>query len=667
MASLNTLKTKFGFIISGLIAVVLVVFVLNLDQNTFRDQPTQEELAGHTVLTINDTKVSQAEYAQYMQEAAQSPIMEYYKMMYNMKEVDPNMVAAYTYENILFDKYLHPAYMAAGLGYYAEDEATIRSIYTKQYIANLPNAGEMSSQDIANAINSEWNSMVTFGDLASTITRAKVLNAYTAGKYTNSLEVNETLRNANLTFDGHYVMLPFSAIACEEATEAEIEAYYQANRKENANYGARTLSYVRFNIVASEADKAAAEAAVMEADAAAKSATDSKAMKNALRGVNGKIENYVAISSLNDEEAKAIKAGESYGPVLNRNTWTAKYIVSKVSAPESYTFSAIVAESNTEAEALVEEIKAANGKLSEIEAGANAITATIKMTDLNERGAEKFVGAKVGDAFTYNYQNKPAAIVITELGKNDNFVLTANVNYEVVASPETHSEIDAKAKTLMNKAGKTPETFAAAVQEMGTFAIPTIVKRDADAHRTNPVVNGIEDSRNIAIWAYDAKVGDKKSWSAKNVTYVCMITDVNNEKYEAKNEIAIKRAVENEKKFNVAKETLTMDSKAEGLKSGKFEGVNFGSNFVGEMADAKVASAIARSTKEGEPTIVKGNTGVCVFVVDKINNTEAVVNANVEAKRQEMNEARKVDVRANLENYMLDGVKIVDKRGVGEL
>ena len=132
MASLNTLKTKFGFIISGLIAVVLVVFVLNLDQNTFRDQPTQEELAGHTVLTINDAKVSQAEYAQYMQEAAQSPIMEYYKMMYNMKEVDPNMVAAYTYENILFDKYLHPAYMAAGLGYYAEDEATIRSIYTKQ-------------------------------------------------------------------------------------------------------------------------------------------------------------------------------------------------------------------------------------------------------------------------------------------------------------------------------------------------------------------------------------------------------------------------------------------------------------------------------------------------------------------------------------------------------
>lgn len=667
MASLNTLKTKFGFVISGLIAVVLVVFVLNLDQNSFRDQPTQEELAGHTVLTIKDAKVSQAEYANYKQEAAQSPIVEYYKMMYRMNEIDPNIIASLAYENIMFDKFLHPAYQAAGLGYYEEDEATLRNIFTKNYIANLPNAGEMSAEEIANAINAEWSSMVSYGDIASMVTKSKALNAYAAGKYANSLEINETLRNANLTFDGHYVMLPYSAIACEEATAEEIEAYYMANRQENPNYGARTLSYVRFNIAASEADKANAEATVMAADAAAKDATGSKAIKEALRSVNGKVATYVAVSSLSEDEAKAIKAGENYGPVLNHDTWTAKYIVSKVTAPESYTFSAITAESNTEAEALVEEIKAANGNLAELEAGANATTATIKMAELNESGAEKFVNAKVGDVFTYNYQNKPTAIVITELGKKEDFVLTANVNYAVVASPETHSEVDAKAKTLMNKAGKTPEAFAAAVQEMGTFAIPTIVKRDADAHRVNPVVNGIEDSRNIAVWAYDAKVGDKKSWSAKNVTYVCMITDINDEKYEVKNEAAIKRVLENEKKFNAAKEALTMDANAEGAKSGKFEGVNFGSDFVGEMSDAVVATAIARSTKVGEPTLVKGNTGVYLFVVDNINNTEAVVNADVDAKRKEINEARKVDIRTNLENYILDGVKVADKRGVNEL
>jgi hypothetical protein len=146
-----------------------------------------------------------------------------------------------------------------------------------------------------------------------------------------------------------------------------------------------------------------------------------------------------------------------------------------------------------------------------------------------------------------------------------------------------------------------------------------------------------------------------------------MITDINDEKYEVKNEAAIKRVLENEKKFNAAKETLTMDANAEGAKSGKFEGVNFGSDFVGEMSDAVVATAIARSTKVGEPTLVKGNTGVYLFVVDNINNTEAVVNADVDAKRKEINEARKVDIRTNLENYILDGVKVADKRGINEL
>ena len=43
MASLNTLKTKFGFLISGLIAVVLVIFALNIDSNTFVNQPTEDE------------------------------------------------------------------------------------------------------------------------------------------------------------------------------------------------------------------------------------------------------------------------------------------------------------------------------------------------------------------------------------------------------------------------------------------------------------------------------------------------------------------------------------------------------------------------------------------------------------------------------------------------
>jgi hypothetical protein len=289
------------------------------------------------------------------------------------------------------------------------------------------------------------------------------------------------------------------------------------------------------------------------------------------------------------------------------------------------------------------------------------------MTELNQANAEKFVNAKVGDVFTYTVNNKPAAIVITELGKKDDFVLTANVNFVVKPSTETYSAATTQAETLMANAGKTPESFAAAVQEMGTFALPTTVVRGTDPRTVRPYVSGVEDSRNIAVWAYDAKVGEKKSWTSKDCAYVCMVTAIDSQKYRAKDEAGIKRSVENNKKFNAVKETLTMDSTAEGLKSGNFEGVSFKSNMVGDFSDVAVASAIARSTNVGVPTIVKGNAGVYLFVIDNINNSDAVVNADVEAKRKEMNEARKADAMRNFETYVMDGVKVVDNRGAGEL
>jgi hypothetical protein len=39
----------------------------------------------------------------------------------------------------------------------------------------------------------------------------------------------------------------------------------------------------------------------------------------------------------------------------------------------------------------------------------------------------------------------------------------------------------------------------------------------------------------------------------------------------------------------------------------------------------------------------------------------------VEAKRKEMNEALKANANMNFMTYMLEGVKISDKRGAGEL
>ena len=146
-----------------------------------------------------------------------------------------------------------------------------------------------------------------------------------------------------------------------------------------------------------------------------------------------------------------------------------------------------------------------------------------------------------------------------------------------------------------------------------------------------------------------------------------MVTAINNDKYLAGDERTAKREIEKDKKFAAAKETLTMGGNAEGVKIGTFNGVSFNSFAAGDANDAALVGAIARSTECGKETVVKGNAGVYLFVVDNINNTEAADNADVEAKRKEMNEARKADANRNYENYILDGVQVVDERGVGEL
>lgn len=654
MASLNTLRTKFGIVLSVLIGLVLVAFILG-DQLSMRNR-SNGEIENNTVLTINGEEIKQSDYAQYVQD-------------YGMEGVGPDYTAQAIYYRIAFDKFLHPAYKAAGLGFVAADEETMFMEYANNILNNDPTALTMNKADFENAIAANWEQMKAMsGGVDISTSQMKASSAYVAGKYTNSLEVEEALRNENLTFDGRYVMLPYTAIKSEEATEAEIKAYNEARRQENPNYGARTLSYVRFDIEASEADKAAAEEAIMKADADVKAANgDVKAIKSAIRGVDGKVEKYVAVSTLNEAEAAAIKAGNNYGPVLNGDTWTAKYIVSKVSAPESYTLSAITAESPMAADKLVEEIKAVNGNLAEIEAGANATTEVVKMANLSERDADKFINAKVGDVFTYTVNNKPAAVVVTELGAKEDFVLTANVNYAVKASNETYDAIVAESKALMNEAGNKPESFNEAAAKINKFPMSRVVARGANPAQARYIVPGIEDSRNIAIWSFDAKVGEKKSWTSKNTIYVCMVTAINNDKYIASNDAIAKREIEKEKKLAIAKQTLTMDATAEEIQSGNFTGVTFNGASAGEANDFSLVGAIARSTKTGEPTFVKGTAGVYLFVVDQINNNEAVENADIEAKRKEMNEARKAEATRNFDNNIMAGVEVVDMRGVGEL
>lgn len=654
MASLNTLRTKYGIVLSVVIALVLVAFILG-DQLSMRGNGADAQNQGEIVMIVDGNEVTQADYQQYQQQYQETCEYLYndlyYKRFYQpAPNVDPDFVASLMHEFVVYNEYLKPAFDAASIGFISTD----KDIYLKNTANELMMANPSITKEEGNeTLNYIWGMNGKYAEYMLASQRAFAI--YSAGKYTNSLEVEDALSRELLSFDGKYVKLPYSEITCEEVTAQEIDAYYNAHRQENPYHKARTVQYVEFPIAASAADMEAAEAAINEANAAAlEAAGDAKAIRSALSSVGGKIGNYVAVNDITGDAATAIKANKNYGPVLNGNTWEAMYIVSKVNAPASYTFSAITADNIVAAEEFVTKINEANGDMTGFE---NVTTGSVNMIDLNERDAEKFINAEVGDVFVYTYNNKPAAIKITELGAEDNFVLTANVKYVVKPSKETTDEITKAADTFMANTGDTREMFNQVAAENGYR-----VESDMNVCRLDGVASlykgegmyaqPIANSRSAALWAYDAKIGQKKSWTANGTIYVCMVTNIDENEYYPKNDLMIKTQLEHEKKFAAAQQTLKLEGKSEA-----FANVTVNNSTL----DSALVNAIVRS-QEGESAYVMGTDGVYLFETTKVTDAnDAYKSADRAAKRAAMTQ------EATRSGDIMEGVKIVDMRGEGEI
>ena len=107
MASLNTLKNKFGFVISILLGAVLVIFALNLDSGSLMGGPSREEMMGHTVLEIDGTAVKYAEYAE-----RSGYIADVYR---NVPQTTEDNVANLTASLFIYDIFAAPALEELGL------------------------------------------------------------------------------------------------------------------------------------------------------------------------------------------------------------------------------------------------------------------------------------------------------------------------------------------------------------------------------------------------------------------------------------------------------------------------------------------------------------------------------------------------------------------------
>ena len=650
MATLNTLRTKFGLVLSILIGLVLVAFILG-DQLSMKNRGAQMP-EDTTVMTVNGEEVKASKYATYLE-------------MYREANLAEDAKSDYAMQTAIFNLYTRPALEAVGLGVAEGDIKAYAKVFSEEAAAMYQMYGWPADQ-IKGMIQNQW--VANLSTLDMNLSYEKFTEVYTAGNYVNRLEIEETLRNANFTFDGRYVMVPYKSMPEVEVTEAEVDAYYEANKAENKNYGARTLRYVTFEIAPTAEDMQAVEDQVMAVDKAVKEAKgDTNAIKQAVRAIGGKSDTYKLFNALDAKVADAVQAGKHYGPVFDNNTWTASYIVSDVKAPASYDFEVTTVDNVVKANELAEALKAVGGDFTKLEEAVETATDSREMARMNESEAKNFIGTKAGDIVVISYNHKPAVAKITKVGDVERFILTAEVNKGVKASEKTNNEIVKSVEAFMAAAGDNADSFnEAANAAQYQVLVSTANRNDYVAMQGRErSVRGIDNSRQIAIWAYDAEVGAKKYFYGENVIYVVMVASVDDNKYEFKNAATIEARLKRDKQYEAIASQLAMGATIEGAVEGNFSNVKYADNMVDGKWEAALVGAITRSRETGVETKVKGNNAAYVFVVDAINGELDPTTFDAE-RTPEMTQRESKMKRVAVET-MTKKAQINDLRGEGEI
>ena len=650
MASLNTLRTKFGVVLSVLIGLVLVAFILG-DQLSMQNR--QSEIPeDETILTVDGQEVKASKYAHYQETFRNANLSEDNK-------------SDFAYQTAIYDHFAAPALANVGLGVEEADIKSYAKVYSQQAAEMYKMYGWPADQ-IEMMVQNQWiSNLPTIG---LNLGYQKFNKVYSSANYVNRLEVEDALRNDKLSFDGRYVMVPYKAMPAVEVSQEEIDAYYEANKRENPSYGARTLRYVSFEIAPTAEDMAKAEEQIMETDKAVAAANgNSDAIKQAVRAIGGKVDTYKLYSSIDGKVQEAIEAGKNYGPVLEGETWKASYLVSDVTAPATFEFEVATVSNIIEANELVETLKANGGDFTKLETAVDVANETREMVKMNESDAKNFIGKKVGDIFAYTFNHKPAVVKITKLGDSDRFVLVANIEKSVKASELTNRNIVNNVEKFIQEAGNTVESFNEAANNAHYQVLVTTANRNdyTPMQGRERGVRGISNSRNIAVWAYDAPIGEIKSFHGENVINVVMVAAIDEDEYMMKNDAMIKTILERGKQYEAIASQLAMGATIEGAESGEFKGVKFTDSSVDGKFEAALVGAIAATRNTGIETKVKGNTGAYVFVVDAINGE--IDPATIDTERtpemtQRQSELSRVAVEA-----ITSKANVKDFRGEGQI
>ena len=608
MAVLETIRVKFGIVITVLIAVALLSFII--DPSTLQSV-TASMSSKYDVGEINGKSIS---YNDFQEEVDKYTTLTELMSGSSVQNEQQQISIRNTAWQSLVDKYLFiKNAKAAGLAVGDEEMLSIisgemESPLITQNPAFFGEDGTFSKDMLLQFISSidsdpSGRMRLYWDNLQNTAMTqqfyAKYMSLFSQSNIVNKLQLTDQLAGNNNTFNVNFVMVPYGYAkdTTVVVSDSEIKKYYEAHKKLYRQQAGRDIEYVVFEVKPSTSDIAAAN------DAIAKVYDEFNTTQNVksflLANSDRKFDNtwykdgeLNSVSKAVNDYAFGNNKGAS-GILTDNNTFYAVKVLESANVPEQV----YVKYAQTE------------------ELLADAQPEWVSQIP----GFEDLMTTPVGSKVKLN------GMFFQVLDKKDVVAKkrVAVLEKNAVASKETVNGYYSKANTLATMSAGKYDTFRAALDSLGLYAHP--VSKMAEG--TNRL-GAVEGTKEISRWAFEAKKGDVSSIFTINNNYfvVAAMTGVYEEGYTDLKEVSasIRNILYREKAAQ--KKAAEVAASIEGLSDleaiaeklgttvSTKDGVAF-SSFSSQGLDPKFIGAAYASEDNVVCGPVAGNNGVYVYVV----------------------------------------------------
>ena len=607
MAVLETIRVKFGILISVLIAVALLSFIV--DFGTI--QSLSSTSSKYDVGEIDGKSISYTDF-----QAEIEKITAISEMNGNPVQGDEAlaMVRQQAWQQFINDYLFIPSAKAAGFNVGEEEmyqllSGEMLSGFLMQMFQGQLNK-ELLVEIEAQVEADETGRMRLFWDnLLETLYTdqfyTKYQSLFAKSSFNNALAVAEQVKDNNTTFDVEFVVVPFGFTQDSTivVSDKEIKDYYTAHKDNFKQIASRDIEYIVIDIVPSADDVTAANnaiAAVYDEFVAAENMKTFLLSKSE-RQLEKRWYKAGELNTLSSEVEAFVnlaKVGDVSPIFQNGNSFYAVKVMESAQVPEQV------------------QVKYTQAG---VEGAAEALAAAEPQWISQMDGFEDLMTTAKGQQITING-------MLFEVVDTKDVVLKKRVAIlEKTAQPSdaTRSACYAKANSVASKAGGKFEGFKKAVEEDGLYAHP-YNRMPESASR----LGSVEHTKEVTRWAFEAKVGQVSGIiSIDNKYYVvAALKGIHKEGYTPVEEVsariqpvlyqeksAAKKTAEVAEKINgltdlaaVAEALGTTVSTKEDVTFASFTSAGLDNKFIGAASVAEVGALNGP---------LQGNTGVYVYVV----------------------------------------------------